>query len=168
MYSYKYQELPYTLLLLSLFFKHSWNFPHKWVLLRTTTNHPVINCLASLIFLGQKVDLVSTQVLHDFPASLVFCGMSLFSSKFVQAIALWITVWFTQNQILDRFGACSLCWALPVQVSGLSAAAKAPGGMRGLAEAGPGCQGQDAFTKWSVVMDFVSQEDSAELKPPHL
>lgn len=128
MHPYKYQELPSTLLLLSLFFKHSWNFPHKWVLLRTTTNHPVINCLASLIFLGRKVDLVSTRVLHDFPASLVFCGMSLFSSKLVQAVALWITVRFTQNQILDRFGACSLCWALPVQVSGLSAAAKAPGG----------------------------------------
>lgn len=113
-----------------------------WERTRTTTaSNLVINCLASLIFLGQKIDLVNTWVLCDFPANSVFCGMSLFSSKFVQGITSWITIWFTQNQLLDHFGACSFCWTLPIHMPGLSAAAPwgdalAGGGWAGMPRAG--------------------------------
>lgn len=75
-------------------------------------------------------------MLCAFHASLVFCGMSLFSSKFAQAITLWITVWFTQSQILGCFGAASARLCLCRYLSCPAAAPACAGGWAGLPRAG--------------------------------
>lgn len=104
----KHQELPSALFLLSLFFKHSWKRPHKWILLGTTANTPMINCLAGLRLRKKKKKVV----LRAFCASLVFCFDESLPKEFVN----YSSIHPESNAGLFW---SSLCWALPVQVSEL-------------------------------------------------